>query len=164
MSTVTKKQLERRAGLARLEGEQVGRLVDELKAGMANRGQRRSAEAVQELLELLAEHVAALREALDLPVGLTVEQAAGRLEVSEPTVRKWIRESLLEPVPGRKPVEVTQASVLGVEEALARVRVNSPEREWTRALAAYLHDRDLLDQEWAREGIAAHRRGELVKV
>jgi transposase len=32
--------------------------------------------------------------------GLSAAQAAGRLEVSEPTVRKWLGEGLLERVEG----------------------------------------------------------------
>lgn len=33
----------------------------------------------------------------------------------------------------------------------------------SEALAAFLHDRDLLGQKWAREGIEQLRRGELVE-
>ncbi len=102
-----------------------------------------------------------LDEALDVSIGLSVEQSAVRLGVSQPTVRKWIRDGLLDAVPGRKPAEVSQAAVLAVESILERVGDTLPERSRTRALAAYLHDRDLLGREWAVERVAAYRRGEL---
>lgn len=105
-----------------------------------------------------------LRETLNVEVGLTIAQAAGYLDVSKPTVRKWLREGLLERVDGRKPVEVTQGSVLRVGDILARLRESFPEREWTRALAAYLHDQSLMEQAWLREGVAAHRAGKLVEM
>lgn len=34
---------------------------------------------------------------------------------------------------------------------------------WNEALVAYLHDRDLLGQEWVQEGVEQLRRGELVE-
>jgi hypothetical protein len=33
------------------------------------------------------------------------------------------------------------------------VRESYPARQWSEALAAFLHDRDPLGQEWARDGI-----------
>jgi hypothetical protein len=83
--------------------------------------------------------------------------------VSEPTIRKWLAEGLLERVAGRKPVEVTQRSVIDVERVLGAVRESYPARRWSEALAAFLHDRDLVGQEWAREGVEQLRRGDLVE-
>jgi hypothetical protein len=101
---------------------------------------------------------------LQWPGGLTVTQTAERLDVSEPTVRKWLTEGLLERIEGRKPVEVSQPSVIKVERILKGVRENYPARQWSEALAAYLHDRDLLSQDWAREGIEQLGRGELIEL
>lgn len=106
---------------------------------------------------------ARVQKALDLPGGLTVAQAAERLQVSEPTVRKWLAEGLLERVEGRKPAEIAQRSVIDVERLLEAVRDSYPARRWSEALAAFLHDRDLLGQEWAREGIEQLKRGELIE-
>jgi len=53
--------------------------------------------------------------------------------------------------------------VISVRDILGRVRANYPEREWTRALAAYLHDRDLQAQPWFREGLTAFRAGKFAK-
>jgi hypothetical protein len=82
---------------------------------------------------------------------------------AEPTVRKWLVEGLLKRVEGRRPVEISQRSVVEVERVLGSVRENHPARRWSEALAAFLHDRDLLGQEWAREGMEQLKRGELVE-
>ena len=72
-------------------------------------------------------------------------------------------EGLLERVARRKPAEITQRSVIDVERVLGAVRESYPARRWSEALAAFLHDRDLLGQSWAHEGIEQLRRGELVE-
>jgi hypothetical protein len=56
-----------------------------------------------------------------------------------------------------------QRSVINVECVLAAVRESYPARRWSEALAAFLHDRDLLGQEWVHEGVEQLRRGELVE-
>lgn len=150
-------QLRRRAALARLEAEELAEAVSELRSAS------RSKSELEQALERVEALSARVQKALDLPGGLTVAQAAERLEVSEPTVRKWLAEGLLERVEGRKPVEIAQRSVIDVERVLGAIRVNYPARRWSEALAAFLHDRDLLGQEWAREGSEQLRRGELVE-
>lgn len=50
-----------------------------------------------------------------------------------------------------------------VERVLDTVRESYPPRLWSEALAAFLHDRDLLAQKWARKGVEQMRRGELVE-
>src|SRR5262249_13179094 len=66
-------------------------------------------------------------------------------------------------VEGHKPVEVTQRSVIEVERVLGTVRESYPARRWSEALAAFLHDRDLLGHGWAREGVEQLRQGELIE-
>jgi len=150
-------QLRRRAALARLEAEELADAVAELRTTSL------SGPELKQALERVEELSARVQQALDLPGGLSVAQAAERLEVSEPTIRKWLAEGLLEPVDGRKPKEISQRSVIDVERVLATVRENYPARRWSEALAAFLHDRDLLGQKWAREGIEQLRRGELIE-
>jgi hypothetical protein len=104
-----------------------------------------------------------MQQTLQWPGGLAVSQTAEHLHVSEPTVRKWLTEGLLKQIEGRKPVEVSQRSVINVERILQGVRDTFPTQQWTKALAAFLHDRDLLGQDWAREGIEQLRRGELIE-
>jgi hypothetical protein len=97
-----------------------------------------------------------------LLVGISVEQSAHRLQVSPPTIRKWIGEGLLDAIPGRKPVEVDPRSVVTVEHVLENVKKSYPSREWTRALAAFLHDRDLAQTLGLAEAIEEAERGEYV--
>lgn len=150
-------QLRRRAALARLEAEELADAVSELRTASLSKSEL---ERVLERVEALSARV---QKALDLPGGLSVAQAAERLEVSEPTVRKWLTEGLLERVEGHKPVEITQRSVIEVERVLDTVRESYPARRWSEALAAFLHDRDLLGQGWAREGVEQLRQGELIE-
>jgi excisionase family DNA binding protein len=150
-------QLRRRAALARLEAEELADAVVELRAASRSKVKL---EGIVERLEALS---ARMQEALDLPGGVTVAQAAERLDVSEPTIRKWLSEGLLARVAGRKPVEISQRSVVDVERVLGAVREVYPARRWGEALGAFLHDRDLLGQGWAAEGIAQLKRGELVE-
>jgi hypothetical protein len=149
-------QLRRRAALARLEAEELADAISELRTVSLSKPElERGLERVEALS-------ARVQKALDLPGGLSVAQAAERLEVSEPTIRKWLAEGLLERVEGQKPVEVTQRSVIEVERVLDTVRESYPARRWSEALAAFLHDRDLLGQDWAREGVEQMRHRELV--
>ena len=150
-------QLRRRSALARLEAEELADAVSELRTASLSKPEL---ERALERVEALSARV---QKALDLPGGLSVAQAAERLEVSEPTIRKWLAEGLLEQVAGHKPVEIIQRSVIEVERVLSTVRESYPARRWSEALAAFLHDRDLLGQEWAREGVEQMRRGELIE-
>jgi hypothetical protein len=156
-SSAAPAQLRRRAALARLEAEELADAVSELRTASLSKSEL---ERALERVEALSARV---QKALDLPGGLSVAQAAERLEVSEPTIRKWLAEGLLERVEGHKPVEVTQRSVIEVERVLGTVREIYPARRWSEALAAFLHDRDLLGQEWVREGVEQLRRGELIE-
>jgi hypothetical protein len=150
-------QLRRRAALARLEAEELADAVSELRTATLSKPEF---EHVLERVEALSARV---QKALDLPGGLSVAQAAERLEVSEPTIRKWLAEGLLERVDGHKPVEIAQRSVIEVERVLGTIRESYPSRRWSEALAAFLHDRDLLGQDWAREGVEQMRHGELIE-
>jgi sigma-70-like protein len=156
-SSTTPTQFRRRAALARLEAEELADAVSELRVTSLSKSEL---ERVLERVEVLSARV---QKALDLPGGLSVSQAAERLEVSEPTVRKWLSEGLLERVEDHKPVEIAQRSVIEVERVLDTVRESYPARRWSEALAAFLHDRDLLGQEWVREGVEQLRHGELIE-
>lgn len=156
-SHIAPTQLRRRAALARLEAEELADAVSELRSASL------SSTELKQALERVEALSARVQKALDLPAGLSVAQAAERLQVSEPTVRKWLTEGLLERAGGRKPTEISQRSVIDVERALAAVRESYPARRWGEALAAFPHDRDLLGKEWVREGMEQLRRSELVE-
>jgi DNA-binding transcriptional regulator YiaG len=152
--TFSKTQLERQAALARLEVEELSASVDDA----------RTAGDTDQVMQALDHAIAALRETLNLPFGLRIEQTAKRLGVSKPTAKKWMDEGFLERVPGRSPAEVTQGSVVRVERILDDVRHRFPARSWTQQLAAFLHDRDLQGQDWFREGVEQGERGEYVEL
>lgn len=156
-SSTAPTQLRRLAALARLEAEELVDAVSELRSASDSKGELERAVKRVEALS------ARIQKTLDVPDGLTVAQVAARLQVSEPTVRKWSSEGLLKAIPGRKPVELSQRSVIELERVLEQVRQNYPAARWSKALAAFLHDRDLLDQVWSREGIKQLRRGELLE-
>lgn len=103
---------------------------------------------------------ARVQKALDLPGGLSVAQAAERLEVSEPTVRKWLVEGLLERVEDHKPVEIAQRSVIEVERALDTGPRELPGEALERgARRLPCTTATLLGQEWVREGVEQLRHG-----
>lgn len=149
----TRRQIERELALVRLQAAELSGAIAEL--GTAD--DDRLAAIGPQLQDLLAR-----LEGLD--AGLTVAQAAEQLNVSPPTVSKWISEKLLDAVPGRRPVEVTPQSVVRVARILDRVRETYPTRQWTKALAAYLHDQDLQAQDWLRKGLDSLSSEERVKV
>jgi hypothetical protein len=150
-------QLRRRAALAQLEAEELAELVTELRSCSGSKAKLERALAQLEALS------ARMQTTLRWPGGLSVNQTAERLDVSEPTVRKWLAEGLLKPIEGRKPVEIAQRSVIDVERILQGVRETYPARQWSEALAAYLHDRDLLSQPSVVKGLQEYKRGEFIE-
>jgi hypothetical protein len=60
-------------------------------------------------------------------------------------------------------VEISQRSVIDVERILQGVRDAFPTYQWTKALAAYLHDRNLLSQPSFVKGRQEYERGEFVE-
>jgi DNA-binding CsgD family transcriptional regulator len=150
-------QLRRRAALAQLEAEELAELVTELRSSSRSKAKLERALAQLEALS------ARMQITLQWSGGLTVSQTAERLDVSEPTVRKWLTEGLLEPIEGRKPVEISQRSVIDLERILQGVRDAFPTQQWTKALAAFLHDRDLQSQPSFVKGRQEYERGEFVE-
>ncbi|WP_445150209.1 hypothetical protein [Baekduia sp. Peel2402] len=156
------KQMQRKAARARLELEELSAEVAEREIEIRTADPEQLLEHVEQLVLEIHKRMEQLRQTLDVPVGVSVDQTAEHLEVAAPTVRKWLAEGLLSAVEGRKPIEVDPRSLATVERHLRRVREHYPAREWTKALAAYLHDRDLQKQEWSRNGVEELRRGEYV--
>lgn len=156
--------MQRTAALARLEVEE---LQAELAASREGHDPSELAEAIARITALLAS-VSMIAErmsrTLDVPVGLSIEQTAERLQVAAPTVRKWLREGFLQPVEGRTPREVDPKSVVVVERALRAVKDNFPAQRWTEALAAYLHDQHLQQSNAFRRAVDEAQRGELIEI
>lgn len=155
-------RVRRQAGLALLEAEELLDRVARERSTLDDAPADSALDALRQTFDRIEEIARRLRDALGDAGGVSVEQTAHRLDVTAPTVRKWIREGFLDSVQGRKPVEVDARSVVRVERVLEDVREAYPTRQWTRALAAVLHDRDLLAQDWAREGAEQAKRNEFV--
>jgi hypothetical protein len=167
MSTTVPKprQLQRIAALAHLDAEELRIEIENEQATInASSGSPDVAPAqLSALLDSLARRTQRLLQTLDVPIGLTVDQAAEWLDVTTPTVRKWLKEGLLRPTEGRKPVEIDPPSLIELQRVLASVRDSYPTRQWSKVLAAYLHDRDLQRQDWFVKGRGEFERGEFVE-
>lgn len=167
MSTAMPKprQLQRAAALAHLDAEELRLEVESEQASImaASDSTGLSQAALVEFLERLDRLTRRMLDTLDVPIGVTVEQAADRLDVTPPTIRKWLKEGLLRPTEGRKPIEVDPRSLIEVQRALNAVRANYPARQWGKALGAYLHDRDLQRKGWVAKGLGELERGEFVE-
>ena len=159
------RQLRRIAALAHLDAEELRLEVERERASIdaAPRSTGLSTVQVGEFLDRLSTLSRRMLDTLDVPIGVSVEQAAERLDVTAPTVRKWLKDGLLERAEGRKPTEVDPRSLIEVQRALSAVRANYPSRQWAKALAAYLHDRDLRSQSWVTKGVHEFERGEFVE-
>lgn len=165
-TTVPKpRQLQRMAALAHLDAEELRFEVERERANIraTTSFADLSPKALDDFLERLSRLSRRMLDTLDAPIGLSVEQAAERLNVTAPTIRKWIKEGVLTQTQGRKPAEIDPRSLIEVQRALISVRANYPARQWTKALAAYLHDRDLQSQDWVAEGLREFERGEFVE-
>jgi len=167
MSTTLPKprQLQRITALAHLDAEELRIEIENEQATInASSGSAVLGRAeLSALLDSLARLTERLLQTLDVPIGVTVDQAAERLDVTTPTIRKWLKDGLLRRIEGRKPVEVDPRSVVELQRVLSKVRDSFPARQWSRALAAYLHDRDLQSQAWVAAGRGEFERGEFVE-
>jgi hypothetical protein len=164
-TTVPKpRQMRRQAALAQVEVEELRAALAESRVAIANAPGETAAERLDALVDVVSAITERIATALDVAVGLSIEQTSERLEVAAPTVRKWLAEGFLTPIADRKPTEVEPRSVASVERALRRVRETYPAREWTRALAAYLHDQHVQEADSFRRAVEEARGGELVEI
>ena len=161
-SPVTPKRTRSEAGLALVDTEQMLDQVAREREALEQGSAKDLRPQVSDFLEQIEATALRLRDTLG-DVGISVEQSARRLQVSQPTIRKWIGEGLLDAIPDRKPVEVDPRSVVRVERVLENVRKSYPSRDWTRALAAFLHDRDLVQKLGVAEAIEEIERGKFVE-
>jgi DNA-binding IclR family transcriptional regulator len=166
MSTALPKprQLQRIAALAYLDAEDLRMQIESEQARIDASSDSHLLELAElsALLDRVARRTQRLLETLDVPIGVTVDQVAERLDVTAPTVRKWLKEGFLQRVEGRKPVEVDPRSLIELQRVMAGVRKIFPARQWSKALAAYLHDRDLQSQVGVVKGRQEFERGEFV--
>lgn len=145
---------------------------DELRTGalaalsddgtMTSAGLRARMEIGSRSIEAALKRLADVRARLeqDTP-GLPVSEVARYLELSEPTVRAWLTRRVLTPVAETKPVLVDIASLRRVGRALAELRERGVDRDWTRALVDYLHDRETRSNPALDAGLQELRRGDV---
>lgn len=86
--------------------------------------------------------------------GVSVAAAAGRLGVSEPTIRTWARRGALRAVPGARPVQIEPESLHRAGRALEELRERGQDRDWLQALVDLLHDREAREGDALREGLS----------
>jgi transposase len=152
------------AALAHLDAEELRLEVEHERASIrAASLAELSREELDSFLDRISELSRRMLSTLDAPIGLSVEQAAKRLGVTAPTIRKWLKDGLLTQTAGRKPAEIDPHSLIEVQRVLSSVRTNYPARQWSKALAAYLHDRDLQSQDWVAEGMHEFEHGEFLE-
>lgn len=158
------RQLQRKTAVAQLEIEDLRAALAEHRLSIKDAPSDEQQQRLETLLDLVGEITERLRQTLNVPVGLTVEQTAARLKVAPPTVRKWVAEGLLTPVEHRKPLELDPRSIVVVERILRRVQENYPARQWTKALAAYLHDQHVMSDDAFMRGVEDSQRGDLIEI
>jgi|SRR5579884_4528625 len=86
--------------------------------------------------------------------GLPVSDAATYLEVSEPTVREWLKRGVLSRVPSSRPVLIDRSSLRRVHRGLAELRERGKDRDWLRALVDYVHDLAVVRSPEVQQGLA----------
>lgn len=126
-------------------------------------------ELVSHLLAETAETVRELRSTTrtliqdaDASRGIRVSTTSMLLEVSEPTVRDWLRRGILVPIHGSKPVQVELESVARVRRVLRDLRRRASEDpDWRRNLVDAIHDAITLSSPSVQAGLKELASGEL---
>lgn len=129
------------------------------------------AEVVDDLLELedLGRHVGDReRRRLDevrlhmakRERGAKVSDAAAVLGVSQPTIRTWIDEGVLPPIPEAKPIRVDVLALADLKRAVDLVRAHAKDEQRLVQTMRVLRDRAAL--EGAAPGLDDYRTGRVV--
>lgn len=98
---------------------------------------------------------------VDAPA-LTVPEVADELGVSRPTVRSWIAQGLLDPVPDTSPQRVAFTSVRLLKGRLDRLRALARDEHRFTRLLREAADQRALEQPGAREGLQDALAGDTV--
>jgi transposase-like protein len=95
---------------------------------------------------------------LQLAPAIRVSKAAAELEVSEPTVRKWIRQGLLEQAPDTV-AAVSLPSLWRLRHQLEQLREVGRDPDTRELLLAVAEDRATLSDPQVQEAISQMERG-----
>lgn len=126
-------------------------------------------EFIRRVLQETAETARELRstretliEDADASPGVRVSTASAMLEVSEPTIRDWIRRDILVAVEPSKPLQVEIQSLMQVRRVLRDLRRRATDdSEWRQNLVDSIHDAVTLKSPSVRTGIEEFEAGEL---
>ena len=101
----------------------------------------RDPQRSEELAEQLRAMGSRLKQAVPRAAhGVPVAQAAEYLDVSEPTVRLWVKRGALETVKGSKPLLIEHDGLRRVGRAVRELRLRGEDREWLEGLVRYVED------------------------
>jgi hypothetical protein len=145
--------------MGKREGQQVAYAVLELED--ARDALEASGQDVSAAVKRIDAVVARLDGVSSVPAGLPVVDAATYLQVSEPTVREWLKRGVLNRVPGAKPVLIERESLRGVHRLLAELRERGKDRDWLRTFVDYVHDRAVIRSPAVQRGLAEMEAGDL---
>ncbi len=96
--------------------------------------------------------------------GAKVSEVAEILQVSQPTVRSWIKVGLLKSVDGTTPVRADLLNLADVKHAVDLLREHGHDRDLLAAIHRRLRDRDLLGSADLAGSIEDVRAGRTVPV
>jgi hypothetical protein len=145
--------------MGKREGQQVAYAVLELED--ARDALEASGQDVSGAVKRIDDVVARLDGVSSVPAGLPVADAATYLQVSEPTVREWLKRGVLNRVPDAKPVLIERESLRSVHRLLAELRERGKDRDWLSTFVDYVHDRAVVRSPAVRRGLAEMEAGDL---
>jgi hypothetical protein len=93
--------------------------------------------------------------------GVPVAEAAKYLDVSEPTVRLWVRRGALAALPGSKPALIEHESLRRVGRAVRELRAKGEDREWLEGVVRYVEDMTDRSSPSVRQGLKDLAAGKL---
>jgi hypothetical protein len=115
---------------------------------------------VSEALKQIDDALSRLDQAAPVS-GLSVADAAAYLQVSEPTVRGWLKRDLLARVPEAKPVLIERESLRHIHRLLEELRERGEDRDWLRSFVDYVHDAAVRRTPEVQRGLADMKAGRL---
>ena len=145
--------------MGKREGQQVAYAVLELED--ARDALEESGEDVSAAVKRIDDVVARLDGVASVPAGLPVADAATYLQVSEPTVREWLKRGVLSRVRDAKPVLIERESLRSVHLLLAELRERGKDRDWLSTFVDYVHDRAVIRSRTVQRGLAEMEAGDL---
>ena len=145
--------------MGKREGHQVAYAVVELED--ARDDLAASGHEVSAALRRIDDAVARLDSVPSVPPGLPVADAAAYLQVSEPTIRDWLKRGVLHQVPDAKPVLVEREGLRDVHRLVEELRERGNDRDWLRAFVDYVHDLAVIRSPEVQQGLADVEAGRL---